>query len=505
MASHPESQVKGEPEGGVTGGGGSLGGPPGGSLGASASPTRTLRGRKLKTTLVVVPNTLVGQWFDETRRFAPDLVTKMLYGVAAKEVTAENIDEVDVLITTPHTKLPVAVDDVCFHRLIVDESQLLDTGKSGGTSSWGARQLELLKSIQAPHVWCVSGTPFVLEGGRLTFTNQLELLGHASSGLALGSKPLTDRIVDDIKMLMIRHSKSQRIHGDVALSLPAASLETVLIDMPPDERTLYRFAGHNDGVPDWLHPQFPRPWVSEQPAALSKGIQARLRCCANDFAKPSNIAGPVYNDGTNRAWGKTAEGKKKAHAEGSGPSSTSAGGGVRPHPPEALAAYQRLVGVRAMEKARQRASWSKMKALLDELRALRAADPLARVVVFTQFDEVQQYVVQTLYREELGKYNIYSFNKQTPVAVRHRLIREFQSVPSAGQAAVCVATYATAAVGITLTAASKVILMEPCLDPSLEAQVTDLPYHHRTSFLAFLSPLLGLPRLPPAASAETPY
>ena len=87
-----------------------------------------------------------------------------------------------------------------------------------------------------------------------------------------------------------------------------------------------------------------------------------------------------------------------------------------------------------------------------------------------QFDAVQQAVVQTLYREALGTYTVFSFNRQTPVAVRHRLIREFQNVPTAGKAAVCVATYATAAVGITLTAASKVILLEPCLDPSLEAQ-----------------------------------
>ena len=127
------------------------------------------------------------------------------------QVTGENIGDVDVLITTPHTKLPVDVDAVTFHRLIVDESHLLDTSnKAGGTSSWGARQLAFLKSIQAPHVWCVSGTPFVLEGGRLTFTNQLDLLGHARDGLALGSKPLTDRIVDSVKRLMIRHSKSQR-------------------------------------------------------------------------------------------------------------------------------------------------------------------------------------------------------------------------------------------------------------------------------------------------------
>ena len=102
------------------------------------------------------------------RAFAPGLVTRVLYGAAGKQVTAENIGEADLLITTPHTKLPVAPDTVIFHRLIVDESHLLDAGR-GAASAWGAGQLQTLLNVQAPHVWLVTGTPFVLEGGALTF------------------------------------------------------------------------------------------------------------------------------------------------------------------------------------------------------------------------------------------------------------------------------------------------------------------------------------------------
>ena len=47
--------------------------------------------------------------------------------------------------------------------------------------------------------------------------------------------------------------RSQRINGDIALALPEASLETILLDMPKDERTLYDLAACSDGVPDWLH------------------------------------------------------------------------------------------------------------------------------------------------------------------------------------------------------------------------------------------------------------
>ena len=207
-----------------------------------------------------------------------------------------------------------------------------------------------MMALQAPHVWLCTGTPFQLKGGKLNWAKQLALLGHGSGthdGLGLGSKPITDELIDDIKKLMIRHSKSQRIHGEQALALPDADLQTTMLRMTHDEQILYNAAAVKDGQPAWLHPQFPRPWLTEQQANLTKGIEKRLRCCANCFEKPED-------------------------------------------PGPKLDAYERLVGVRAMARVRNRAEFSKMKALLEELRKVVSADPTARVVVFTQFDEVQQ-------------------------------------------------------------------------------------------------------------------
>ena len=58
----------------------------------------------------------------------------------------------------------------------------------------------------------------------------------------------------------------------------------------------------------------------------------------------------------------------------------------------------------------------------------------------------------------------------TCAAKRHKLIKDFQSDQSNGGARVFIVTYATAAVGITLTAANRIFLMEPCPDPGQEAQ-----------------------------------
>ena len=57
--------------------------------------------------------------------------------------------------------------------------------------------------------------------------------------------------------------------------------------------------------------------------------------------------------------------------------------------------------------------------------------------------------------------------QDTPPLKRHKLIKDFQDGKRPG---IFIVTYGTAAVGITLTAASRVYLMEPALDPATEAQ-----------------------------------
>ena len=51
-----------------------------------------------------------------------------------------------------------------------------------------------------------------------------------------GPAPLdNDEVVDRLKKIMIRHTKSQRIGGQVALSLPETDHATVWLDMTDDE------------------------------------------------------------------------------------------------------------------------------------------------------------------------------------------------------------------------------------------------------------------------------
>ena len=129
------------------------------------------------------------------------------------------------------------------------------------------------------------------------------------------------------------------------------------------------------------------------------------------------------------------------------------------------------------------ASLTKFKTLMSDLKELRAAEPDMRAVVFTRFNDVQERLVELVKTESMaggmlastndkGKPNpikIYQFSSKTAPPQRHKLIADFQESTKPG-ARVFIVTYATAAVGITLTAASRVFLMEPSLDPAQEAR-----------------------------------
>ena len=116
----------------------------------------------------------------------------------------------------------------------------------------------------------------------------------------------------------------------------------------------------------------------------------------------------------------------------------------------------------------------------DDLRALRAAEPGMHAVVFTAYTDTHAAIVRALRDDGLVTLE---FSGSTGPVKRDEAIREFQrgldaasaSVAGGGAAAeprACVFVITTRAgnVGITLTAASRVYLMEPALDPAVEMQ-----------------------------------
>ena len=65
---------------------------------------------------------------------------------------------------------------------------------------------------------------------------------------------------------------------------------------------------------------------------------------------------------------------------------------------------------------------------------------------------------------------VFEVSRQSDASKRHSALRKFQNADGATGTRVFATTFATAAVGLTLTAASRVYLLEASIDPAQEAQ-----------------------------------
>jgi len=108
---------------------------------------------------------------------------------------------------------------------------------------------------------------------------------------------------------------------------------------------------------------------------------------------------------------------------------------------------------------------TKIKVLREELKKLRKQKPKTKVVIFTQYIPVHEACVQGLSNDG---FQVFQFTGSTPACKRDEVIRKFQEKSS--MSAVFIITLRSGNIGITLTAASRVYLLEPSLNPTAETQ-----------------------------------
>ena len=360
-------------------------------------------------TVVLTSCTLLGQWQDELRKWAPSLRVGVYYGVG-RDAMYKELSKLDVVLTTHGSTLFNGFREwTAFHRLIIDECHLL-TGSNEGIRAYDAR-----------FVWGVSGTPMSSSPTDLRF--MAETLGQWTGGLNLKADTFIQtrngprvsveqygnfqRFVDKLRKIMIRHTKAQRIGGEAALALPDSAAETAMIGMSGAERARY-----ND-VEVWL--------------------ASRLKTIIGRESKPKTWVVEMEMSGSR----------------------------------------QQCAGA-AWDAAKRCA---KLEWLLADLATLRASDPTMHAVVFTHFAASYSRIRSSLV---LAGYTVCGFQGNCQPAERHRTIREFQEsvdsvqggapVASSTNAKIFLATMKVGNVGITLTAATRVYLFEPCLDPAMEMQ-----------------------------------
>lgn len=474
---------------------------------ARASPPNGL-------TVVLVNNTLVGQWLDELAKFAPTLHVARYYGT--KQLVSY---ATDVVVTTPNTRpsdmilasvpthartrrarhpaplpalpaqlhlaypsrpewlpapllLPLRPMSRCrirvrpqsrARRLIVDESHLYEPKAEPKQPVQKIHKLY----THLDYVWCVTGTP--MSNSLQQLETQARMIGQWDSGLVLSSllcaSPASyhpphpsydshkarsnEQIVDALQRLMIRHTKAQRLAGEAALSLPEAAVDTVWLTMSAEERILYALHGCADGVPRWADSHRATALTLKD---LDQGLSKRRYALASQYQERAVTGSTAERPATlaDLAPGKLRpEGARHFQHLQASP----------------VAGNYNLQPVGVGDRAHR---CTKYKAVLADLATLWQAQPAASVVLFTHYNTALGELCAML-AMHMPQVTVFKVSRTSTPASRHAALRRFQAGGQGG-AMVFATTFATAAVGLTLTQASRVYLLEASLDPATEAQ-----------------------------------
>ncbi len=193
-------------------------------------------GRMTKASLIIAPTSLMGNWFEEAARFAPELKVLIFHGSDRHRV---NFDEYDLVISTygliQRDKLRFL--DYTFYYLILDEAQFIKNARTKTT--------QIVQQLRAKHRLCLTGTPVENHLGELWSLFHFlmpGLLGDAKQFRQFFRVPIekqgdTERrelLARRVQPFMLRRTKNQ-----VARELPAKTEMTRMVELSGTQRDLY--------------------------------------------------------------------------------------------------------------------------------------------------------------------------------------------------------------------------------------------------------------------------
>ena len=297
---------------------------------------------------------------------------------------------------------------VQWHRVVFDESHSINNSNAASCAALG--------SVRR---WACTGTPLSTSVENLQ--GQFKALGidppyfGAFAGALNARDPLRSRprsalLFQLMSKVMVRHSKDQVTGGETVLQLPPLHQGTVEVHFSKEEEALYKRA----------HAQARRRF-GELVRSKEKSVHL----------KAMSMLIPLRR--------------------------IASGGEMRPEslglPSSAAAAAAAVVPCE-----------SKLKALVRELHAMRSSDPAAKALVFSQYSDTLEWLKRRL---PGANFQFRALGGDMTLNMRSKAIADFQGDPPT---TVFLLSTRAAALGINLTAASHVFLLEPALNPALEEQ-----------------------------------
>nr|WP_133130096.1 DEAD/DEAH box helicase [Legionella yabuuchiae] len=194
------------------------------------------QGRLDQACLIIAPTSLVGNWYEEAKRFTPDLRVLVFHGSSRHE---DEFNHYDVVISTYGLiqRDKTRFLKYTFYYLILDEAQFIKNARTKTT--------QIIQQLKAQHRLCLTGTPlenhlgelwslfnFLMPGllgtprqFRHQFKNPIEKEGSLERQKLLGLR---------LQPFLLRRTKSL-----VAKELPPKTETTYTIELAGPQRDLY--------------------------------------------------------------------------------------------------------------------------------------------------------------------------------------------------------------------------------------------------------------------------
>lgn len=193
-------------------------------------------GRLKKASLIVAPTSLVVNWFEEAKRFTPDLKVLIFHGL---ERHADTFDDYDLVISTYGLiqRDKTRFIEYPFYYLILDEAQSIKNAR--------AKTTQIIAQIKASHRLCLSGTPLENHLGELWSLFHFlmpGLLGDAKQFRRFFKTPIEKNgdfqrralLAGRVRPFMLRRNKNE-----VASELPEKTEMVRMIELIGNQRDLY--------------------------------------------------------------------------------------------------------------------------------------------------------------------------------------------------------------------------------------------------------------------------
>lgn len=191
-----------------------------------------------RTSLIVCPTSLVGNWLKEANKFAPSLNVVVIHG-NKRQPLLDQINEFDVVVTTYPLMLrdEAIYGDYVFDHIILDEAQQIKNAQ--------AKVTQVIKTLKGKFRLCLSGTPLENHLGELKSLMDFclpGLLGQHSYFNKEFRGPIEKQADVEKSVLLSKRISPfmlRRTKKEVVSELPEKTEIIQTLELEKDQRNLY--------------------------------------------------------------------------------------------------------------------------------------------------------------------------------------------------------------------------------------------------------------------------